>query len=117
MSGSSPLAEAVTRSTGTGPVACGSAARSAATRPATASRRALLVGPRLDPLDAEALYENGLVAESRPQKYYGSSNGCPISVEPIACPSRLINLPCAWRGRAPGLAPSSLGGRRAPSTP
>ncbi|MNT26036.1 hypothetical protein D3C72_1615880 [compost metagenome] len=55
MSGSSPLAEAVTRSTGTGAVLPGSAARSASTRAFTASASAGFSGPWLEPPEALAL--------------------------------------------------------------
>ena len=55
ISGSRPLPEAVTRSTGTGPVAVGSAARRAAMRVATASASAGLLGARLEAVLAAAL--------------------------------------------------------------
>jgi hypothetical protein len=55
MWGSSPLAEAVTRSTGTGATLPGSAARSASTRACTAETRAGFVGLRFEPDDAPAL--------------------------------------------------------------
>src|SRR5215813_9686627 len=96
MCGSRPLPEAVTRSTGTGLVLPGSAARRAATRPCTASISAGLVGPRFEPDDEAALYGNGEVADGRPQKYFGSSNGWPISAEPMTLPSLTIRLPLAW---------------------
>ncbi len=76
----------MTRSTGMGWVLAGSAAFRAAMRALTASSRAGLVGPRLEPEEAAALYGYGPVAERRPQKYLGSSNGWPISVEPTVCP-------------------------------
>src|ERR1700722_2928232 len=79
MSGSSPLPDEVTRSTGTASLASGSAAVSASRRPFTSSPSDELVGPRLDAPDAPALYGSALlllsaVAERRPQKYFGSSN-------------------------------------------
>src|ERR1700740_3541878 len=82
MCGSSPLPDAVTRSTGTGAVLSGSAARCASTRPWTALTRSGLVGLRFEPAEEPALYANGVVADGRLQKYFGSSNGCPISEEP-----------------------------------
>src|SRR5712691_11251069 len=99
MCGSRPLAEAVTRSTGTGAVVPVSAARSASTRPCTALTRSGFVGLKFDPVDAPALYPNGLVADRRPQKYFGSSKGCPINAEPTGLPSLAIRLPLAWRGK------------------
>src|SRR4026208_1964308 len=81
MCGSSPLPEVVTRSIGTGPVARGSAARSAATRSLIASVSAGFIGPRFDAPDAAPLYA-GLVPDARLQKYLGSSNGWPINAEP-----------------------------------
>ena len=68
MCGSSPLAEALTRSTGTGARLSGSAALSASTRALTASTRAGLVGPWLEPLEPVALLAIGAVADGRPQK-------------------------------------------------
>ena len=56
ISGSRPLAEAVTRSTGTGAVLPGSAARSASIRPLTASASAGFNGPWFEPLEALALF-------------------------------------------------------------
>ena len=82
MCGSSPLPEAVTRSTGTGAVLPGSAARSASMRPLTASVSAGFSGPWFEPLDALALLGIGPVADGRPQKYFGSLKFCPISDEP-----------------------------------
>src|SRR5712692_10182568 len=99
MCGSRPLPEAVTRSTGTGAVLRGSAARSAATRAWTALTRSGFVGLRFEPDEEPALYPNGLVADGRPQKYFGSSKGCPMSAEPTSLPSLTIRLPLAWRGK------------------
>src|SRR5882762_335767 len=84
MCGSRPLAEAVTRSTGTGAVISGSAARMASTRAWTALTRSGFVGERFEPDDEPALYENGVVADGRPQKYLGSSKGWPMRAEPTA---------------------------------
>ena len=95
MCGSSPLPEAVTRSTGTGAAFPGSAARSASTRPCTALMRSGLVGLRLDPVEAPALSGKGAVAEGRPQKNRGSSKGWPMSSEPTGLPSWTIRLPFA----------------------
>ena len=55
MCGSRPLPEAVTRSTGTGAVLPGSAARSASMRALTASASAGLSGPWFEPPEAAAL--------------------------------------------------------------
>src|SRR6478752_7379950 len=100
MCGSNPLPDAVTRSTGMGAPFSGSDAFSASTRLWTAFIRASIVGPRLDPDDAAALYGNGAVAEGRLQKYLGSSNGCPIKDEPTTRPSLTIKLPLAWYGNS-----------------
>ena len=79
MCGSSPLPEAVTRSTGTGAVLSGSASRSASTRALTASASAGLSGPWLEPRRrAGVVAASAPVAEARPQKYFGSPKGCPI---------------------------------------
>src|SRR4051794_12110212 len=93
--GSRPLADAVTRSTGTGASFPGSAARSASIRRRTASVSAGFVGPRFDPLPAAALYGTGDVADGRGQKYFGPVNGWPISSDPTDPPSRSITLPVA----------------------
>src|SRR6266403_6264622 len=98
MWGSRPLPEAVTRSTGTGAVLPGSAARSASTRDWTALIKSGLVGLWFDPDEDAALYPNGLVADGRPQKYFGSSKGWPIRPEPTTVPSFTIRLPLAWCG-------------------
>src|SRR6266513_2066450 len=98
MCGSRPLAEAVTRSTGTGAVMSGSAARMVSTRPWTALITSEFVGERFEPDDAPALYGNGLVADGRPQKYFASSKGCPMRAEPTALPSLTIRLPFFCRG-------------------
>ena len=95
MSGSSPLADAVTRSTGIDFVGSEGAARSASTRRPTASIKAGFVGPRFEPLEALALSPNGPVADGRAQKYRAASNGCPTSSDPTTTPSRTIRLPFA----------------------
>ena len=100
MCGSSPLPDAVTRSTGTDAVLPGSAARNASMRCLTASVSALLVGPRLEPVDAALLSANGAVADGRLQKYFGSENGWPISSEPSGLSSRSIRLPLAACGNS-----------------
>jgi hypothetical protein len=89
------LPEAVTRSTGTGPVAEGSAARRAAILAATAAARAGLLGARLEAPLAAALYGPGDVAEGRPQKSPGSVKAWPIKAEPITFPSLRRRLPPA----------------------
>src|SRR6185295_9449668 len=98
MCGSRPLPDAVTRSTGTGMVLPGSAARKAAIRSLTAVSSAGLIGPWFEPLEAAPLYGAGPVADGRLQKYFGPENGWPISVEPTAVPFRTIRLPFAWVG-------------------
>src|SRR5215471_16653009 len=110
MWGSRPLPEAVTRSTGTGAVLPGSAARSASTRACTVLIRSGLVGLRFEPDDDAALSGNGVVADGRPQKYLGSSNGWPISAEPIAFPSFTIKLPLAWEGNTTWAMPVTISG-------
>jgi hypothetical protein len=97
--GSSPLAEVVTRSTGTGESLPGSAFRSDSTRSRTAFSNPGFVGPRFEPIDDSALYGEGDVAEGRLQKYFGSLNGWPINVEPTVRPSRTIKLPFACHGK------------------
>src|SRR5262245_10561817 len=98
MSGSRPLPDAVTRSTGIGKAFPGSASFRALALASAALRSAGLSGPRLDPLDPvpfpplNAVYGTGLVAERRPQKYLGSSNSWPISEDPMGLPSRTITL-------------------------
>src|ERR1700759_5326472 len=95
ISGSTPDADAVTRSTGTGAVLPGSAARNVAMRCLTASISAGLVGPRFDAPDDDGLFGNGDVADGRGQKYFGSVNACPMSSEPSEWPSFSITLPFA----------------------
>src|SRR5215467_6109066 len=116
MCGSSPLPEAVTRSTGTGTVLPGSAARSASTRAWTALTRSGFVGLRLDPEDEAALYGNGLVAEGRPQKYFGSSKGWPMRAEPTSLPSFEMRLPWAWYGKTAWATPVTRSGYATPVT-
>src|ERR1017187_1740536 len=101
MSGSRPLPDDVTRSTGIGAWLSGSAARSASTRPLTSSMSAGLFGPRFDATDEPPLYGSAfpfesVVAERRPQKYFGSSKDWPMSVEPMGLPSLRTRLPFAW---------------------
>src|SRR5450755_3800241 len=103
MCGSNPLPDAVTRSTGTGALLPGSASRNALMRPATASTSAGLRAPWFEPDEAPALYGCGDVADGRLQKYLGSSNGCPISVEPTILSLTAIKLPFAALGN-PALA-------------
>src|SRR5262245_32482053 len=110
MWGSSPLPEAVTKSTGTGAMLPGSAARSASTRPCTALMRSGFVGLKLDPDEDAALSANGLVAEGRLQKYLGASKGCPINAEPTTLPSLTIRLPLAWNGKTAWAMPVTISG-------
>ena len=85
MCGSRPLPEAVTRSTGTGRVLPGSAARSAAMRSLHGvASSAGLVGPWFEPLEAAPLYGIGEVAEGRPQKYCGLAEGLADQARPDA---------------------------------
>src|SRR6185437_1816527 len=97
-SGSSPLADAVTRSTGTGRLLPGSACCSAEILFFTASINAGLSGPRLEPAEAAALLGCGEVAEGLPQKYSGLLKFCPISAEPTILPSLSISVPSTCRG-------------------
>src|SRR5262245_23243126 len=110
MWGSSPLPEAVTRSTGIGAVLPGSAARSASTRPCTVLIRSGLVGLRLDPVEDAALFGKGLVADGRLQKYFASSNGWPMSADPITFPSLTIRLPLACDGKTTCAMPVTISG-------
>src|SRR5262245_66136908 len=110
MCGSRPLAEAVARSTGTGAVLPGSAARSASTRSCTALISAGFVGLRFDPDDEPALSANGEVADGRLQKYFGSSNGWPISEDPTTLPPTVMRLPLAWAGNTAWATPVTIAG-------
>src|SRR3954451_23991714 len=98
ISGSSPDAEVVTRSTGIGWLPF--AARSASTSAVTRSIKVLLVGPRFEPPDAIPSYPSP-AADGRPEKYRGSENACPISVDPSVRPSTVIRDPFAWPGKRP----------------
>ena len=110
MCGSSPLPEAVAKSMGTGAVLVESRALSAATRPLTASWRAGFDGPRLEPLEDAALSGTGDVAESRLQKYFGSSTYWPSRLDPTGFPSFRMRLPPACRGkRAPATSVTATG--------
>src|SRR5262245_20989176 len=108
MSGSRPLAEVVTRSTGTG--VFGFSAFSFSTSSLTRSASALLVGPRLEPPEFAALYgadtvlvesagSGASVADGRPWKYLSSFHYWPIRAEPITLPSFSTRLPCACFGK------------------
>jgi hypothetical protein len=68
MSGSRPLPEEVTKSTGMGAVLFGSTAFKALILDWTSVIKAGLEGPRFEPEEAEALYGKGAVADSLPQK-------------------------------------------------
>src|SRR5579859_4502614 len=95
ISGSRPLAEAVTRSTGMGSVLVGSAVFSASMRDFTASVSAGLSGPRFEPPEAMPLYGWGAVADGRLQKYFGSLKLWPIKRDPTGLPSLRTRLPAA----------------------
>jgi len=71
MCGSRPLAEAVTRSTGTVALLSGSASRNALIRSLTASASAGLRGPLVRAEDAAPLYGIGDVADGRPRNTLG----------------------------------------------
>jgi hypothetical protein len=100
MCGSRPLAEAVTRSTGTGAVLPGSAARRASTRPLTASsqRRVqrALVGAAGGSRRCRA---SGRWPRATPEML-GSLKFWPIRAEPTGLPSRRIRLPAACAGNS-----------------
>ena len=110
MSGSRPLAEAVTRSTGIGAALLGSAARSASMRPLTASVSAGFSGPWLEPPELLALYAIGEVADGRPQKCFGSLKFWPRSVEPTGLPSFSTMLPFACDGNTAWAMPVTAPG-------
>src|SRR5664279_2900304 len=110
ISGSRPLADAVTRSAGTGAVLAGSASRSALIRSFTASASAGLRGPRFEPEDEAPLYGCGDVADGRLQKYFGSSNGWPISVDATVLPPCRTRLPLAAPGNASWAMPQVTSG-------
>src|SRR5262249_39185471 len=90
MWGSSPEPDAVTRSAGTGV-----GPPKSLMRLSTASFSAGLVGPWFEPDDEAPLYGMGEVAEGRVQKYFGSENACPISLDPTTLPPFKIRLPFA----------------------
>src|SRR5471032_3398380 len=116
-SGSTPLAEAVTRSTGIASGLgrpCGSAALRASMRPLTASFWAGFSGPKLLPPELAALLGIGPVADGRPQKYLGDENDWPISEEPIALPFTSMMLPAAWAGKATLPTPVTASGYSTP---
>src|SRR6185437_243474 len=107
-SGSRPLPEVVTRSTGTGIE--GFSAFNLSTSSLTRSLSALLVGPRFEPLELAALYGAGtvlvasagsavVVADGRPWKYFASLNSWPIKAEPTTLPPLSIRLPSACFGK------------------
>src|SRR5215469_4012109 len=100
ISGSSPLPDDVTRSTGMGCETSVPAALRAAMRPLSSSASAGLVGPRFEAPEPVGLYGIGEVAERRPQKYWGASNCWPMSALPTTLPSTSTRLPLAWRWNA-----------------
>src|SRR5262249_35241480 len=108
--GSSPLPDAVTRSTGTGAVLPGSAARSASTRAFTASASAGLSGPWFEPPEVAPLDGLGEVAEGRPQKFFGSVKFWPIRAEPTGLPSFSTRLPFACHGKTACATPVTTSG-------
>ena len=52
--------------------------------------------------------------ESRPQKYFGSLNDCPITDDPTRFPSRSIKLPFDCFGKAARATPVTSKGYAAP---
>src|SRR5947208_17107835 len=98
MCGSSPLPDAVTRSTGTGAVLPGSAARIASTRPCTDFTSAGFVGLRFEPENDAAVEANGVVAAGRAQEYFGWSKVWPIRAPPTTLPFLAMRLPFASLG-------------------
>ncbi len=66
----------------------------------TASISAGFVGPKLDPVDAAALFGMGVVADTLPQKYLGSAKDWPIKDEPTTSLSRVTRLPEAEFAKA-----------------
>src|SRR5271155_2342341 len=103
--GSSPEADVVTASAGTGPgpaIAC-----QAATPPFTRSASFCDVGPKLEPVELAALYgasivlveslgSGAVVADGRGGKERSLLNHWPMSAEPTTTPSFRIRLPSAW---------------------
>jgi hypothetical protein len=69
-------------------------------RPFACLIRSGFVCDRFEPPEDAELYGNGAVAESLPQKYFGSSNGCPISEDPEGLLSFMIMLPFACAGKS-----------------
>jgi hypothetical protein len=59
----------------------------------------MFVGPRFEPDDDAALSGNGVVADGRLLKYFGSLKGCPLRAEPTGVPSFRMRLPLACQGR------------------
>ena len=82
------------------PARCCPDRRRAAPRcaPCTASSSAGLGGPRFEPLEApRVVRRSGAVADGRPQKYFGSSNGWPISARADRL-AVLARSGCRWPG-------------------
>ena len=52
----------------------------------------------------------GVVADGRPQKYFGSEKFWPMSDEPTVLPSCTIRLPAAWCGNAALATPVTASG-------
>jgi len=88
----------------------GSAARRASTRACTALTRSAFVGLRFEPDEEPALYANGVVADGRAQKYFGSSKGWPMSSDPRVLPSLTTRLPFARYGNATCAMPVTIAG-------
>ena len=74
MSGSRPLPEVVTRSTGIGCVRSGDPLCNSSTDETTRSFSTGFVGPTFEPEERLELYA-GEVAEGLPQKYFSDENG------------------------------------------
>ena len=60
------------------------------------------------------MYGIGALADSRPQKYFGCWNDCPISVEPTALPSTVTMLPAAAAGNSSRPSPVHTSGYTSP---
>ena len=92
-------ADAVTGSTGTGAVFSRSAARAGPPR-AASPRRPARVGRAEIGAGRGRVVGYGEVAGGRPQKYRGSSKGCPMSEDPTTFLSLMIRLPFARQGQS-----------------
>ncbi len=99
MCGSSPLADAVTRSDRNRLLIAGIGITQGL-HSALSLHPSMpdWLAPRFEPLEPVGLLGIGLVAEGRLQKYLGSENDCPMRLEPIGLPSFMIMLPLALAG-------------------